>query len=101
MSFSTEYTFYLDYFGDIAYAEITTEDGFKIGYLVKGGYDSFELMGWLKIFDSTGVMERFNLAEKPRVDKVRYKTSLHAMAAIPGTTGIVDLQSIENKNNKP
>lgn len=106
INFNEEYEIYTDMFGEVTDIRSAsgTVSGFKIGYLVDGFYDltgSIPDDNVLKIFDTDGKMNRYPMADKVTVDKVKKKDVLSAMAAIPGTKGIVDLENPYNSQNKP
>lgn len=102
LKLGTECTIYIDMFEDAVYAG-STQENFEIGYLIKCGYNNKGLKNnlQLKIMDSTGKINIFDMADNIEIDGRKYKSFLKAVASIPGTTGVTDPDNELSKYNKP
>lgn len=105
INLNSAYDLYVDIFGEIVNMEKSSAstDEFKIGYLIDAAYTTKGMYetGEMKILDSDGTINIYTLAEKPTIDRMKYKHVIPAMNAIPGTTGIVDLSNYNNPANRP
>ena len=89
--------FKVDSFGNIVYIADQSSN-LKSGYIIKGYYDENADAAYIKLLTEEGGIDRFELAQKPKINGKSYKKTEKALCAIPGynpeTEGLLKQQFI-------
>lgn len=97
-----QYTFIIDSFGRVVYAKRQGDSGNKAAYLIAASIDWYRVS--VKMFTGDGEMKIIELADRVTVDGRTFKgddAKVRAIDAIPGTTGIYDMNDPYSEVNKP
>lgn len=69
------YTFYLNFKGEVSAAEKSSSDSYEYAYLYKVAYSEGEDIAYIKLFTKDGDWVRYSVADKLRIDGKKYTPS--------------------------
>lgn len=74
-------TFYLDYFGNIAYTDAVNEEpDTKYGYIIEAAYDDIEDVLYVKLMNDSNAFERFTVSENSGTKCGVYKNGRYTVS---------------------